>query len=239
MPFKILKGFEKWDLIIKNLETEEELSLKEEHKNHCPICHYPMRSPSQECHPGLSNHIEMISFLTGHFYKTDYMGKPQNWFSSILKQMSSKPFRYSHEILKSILYNKIIDSDWHLGDIQFATMAPTTNQQMRSLFEELSNDLNLAWVPDHEIFIRRELSTHYPTRQEYVNNKYFLNQNIILRLEKLNERDRILIFDDVFHQGYTFGRLIDLVYDFVQGAVYLATIARTFPKSFAESFYFP
>jgi len=94
-------------------------------------------------------------------------------------------------------------------------------------------------VPDEEIFIRREPSTHSAKRQNYINEKYFLNQSIISRLEHLNEHDRILIFDDVFDQGYTFGYLIDLIHNYVHSTIYLATIARTSPKSFLRPFSFP
>jgi predicted amidophosphoribosyltransferase len=55
----------------------------------------------------------------------------------------------------------------------------------------------------------------------------------------MNKSKQILIFDDVFHQGFTLGRIIDLLRKFNFKNFKLSTIARTVPKTLVQTFSFP
>ena len=48
-----------------------------------------------------------------------------------------------------------------------------------------------------------------------------------------------LIFDDILHQGFTFGRITELLDNLSFKEFRLVTVARTVPKSFLKTFYFP
>lgn len=74
---------------------------------------------------------------------------------------------------------------------------------------------------------------------EYVNNKYFLKDNTINFLSSIENLQNILIFDDVLHQGWTFGRILELLNPLNLSKIFLATIARTVPKKFKKTFNFP
>lgn len=206
----------------------------------CPICFYPrMNGKKKECHIGIESSVRNISFITGHFYDTDYKGNPLNWFGKLLKNISTQPFKYSHELFKLILEEKILQSEWNLNKIMYATMVPTTNQQMENLFSEISNNIGIRWFTPDKIFLRKELRSHYKSRKQYVANKYFLKKIVSDNLLKLEKDETILIFDDIFHQGFTFGRIIELLHKFYFDKFKLVTIARTVPKSFLKTFYLP
>jgi predicted amidophosphoribosyltransferase len=240
MPFRFLEGFNHWDIIIKETDTDKEYAIKSKYKTLCPICFYPhFKGKRKDCHVGIGHQINNISFITGHFYETDYKGAPLNWFGKLLKDISTHPFKYSHELFKQIIEKKILDSHWELKDIKYATMVPTTNQQMEQLFFEVSDDLDLIWIPQNQLFIRRELTRHYIERKEYVDNKYFLIEEEISNIINIENNKSILIFDDVFNQGYTFGRIIELLHSISFKKFNLVSIARTVPKSFPKTFYFP
>ena len=236
----MLKGISPWDIIIKNLETDEEISLSNKHKQLCPVCFYPIeKDVNKECHAGIEHVTSKISFLTGHFYETDYKSVPLNWYSKILKNISDFPFKYSHKLLSLVLVDKIQDSNWKLDSIAFSTMAPTTNQQMENVFSEITEKLSLTWIPSNEIFIRKELRDHIDDRREYVKNKYFLMEDISQKLLKFDKNKSILIFDDIFHQGFTLARITELLQSLSFRDFKLVTIARTLPKTFLKTFYFP
>jgi len=240
MPYKILKGFSPWEIIIKNLETAEEISLSSEYRSFCPICFYPLGKESiKKCHIGIESQISKISFLTGHFYETDYKGSPINWYSKLLMDISNFPFKYSHELLYLVLVDKILNSNWNIDNNIYSTMVPTTNQQMEKLFSEISEKLDLTWIPSNHLFIRKELTKHYEDRRDYVRNKYIINEDKAINLSNFEKNNSILIFDDVFHQGFTFARIIELLQGLSFNEFKLVTIARTVPKSFLKTFYFP
>jgi len=240
MHFRYLKGFDPWDIIIKNTDTNEEFALKNKYKSICPVCFYPNVSDKpKECHSGIESLESKISFITGHFYETDYEGNPLNWFGDILRKISLQPFKHSHEILKLILEEKISNSDWQIEDIIYATMVPTTNLQMINLFSEISQNINLTWIPYNKLFEKKTSTTFYKDRKEYVNNKYFLLEESVDLLEQIEKDSSLLIFDDVFHQGYTLGRIIELLSKSNFIKFKLVTIARTVPKSFLNIFQFP
>ena len=240
MPYKMLKGFSPWEIIIKNLETDHEISLSNKYRSLCPFCYYPIRKDSiKQCHIGIEHHTSKVSFITGHFYETDYKGTPLNWYSKLIKDISNFPFRFSHELLSLVLVEKILNSNWILDEIAFSTMVPTTNQQMESLFSKISEKLKLFWIPSDQFFIRKELTRSYKDRKSYVYNKYFLEENKISNYKNLDKNRPILIFDDIFHQGYTFGRIVELLNNLSFKKFNLVTIARTVPKSFLKTFSFP
>lgn len=240
MPYRFLKGFDHWDIIIKDINTDKEYAIKNKYKSLCPICFYPqIKGKRKECHMGIENRVNDISFITGHFYDTDYKGTPLNWFGKLLKDISTRPFKYSHELYKIILEKKILQSNWDLKTINYATMVPTTNQQMERLFFEISKILDIRWIPSNDIFIRKELTQHVEDRKAYVDNKYFLREGEISNFTDLDKKKSILIFDDVFNQGFTFGRITELLHDLSFKKFKLVTIARTVPKSFLKTFYFP
>ncbi len=240
MPYRFLKGFNHWDIIIKETDTQKEYAIKNKYKSLCPICFYPLiKGKEKECHIGIEPLLDKISFLTGHFYDTDYKGTPLNWFAKLLKEISNYPFKYSHELFKLILENRILQSSWNLKKIKYATMVPTTNQQMEQLFFEISKDLNFVWIPSKSLLIRRELTNHYEERKAYVDNKYFLKEDALNNVCNLNPKKFILIFDDIFNQGFTFGRITELLHNLSFKEFRLVTIARTVPKSFLKTFYFP
>lgn len=239
MPYKILKGFNSWEIIVKDITTNEEFALKNKYKSLCPICFYPeSKNKKKECHIGIQDLEGKFSFITGHFYETDYKGIPLNWFGKLLKDISTQPFKHSHELISLILQKTIINSIWNINEIQYATMVPTTNQQMEILFSEISKNLKLQWIPFNKIFMRKELVDHYKDRKDYVNNKYFLEKNADVYLDNLERINSILIFDDIFHQGYTFRCIIELLQNWFD-EFRLVTIARTVPKTFLKAFYFP
>lgn len=237
MPYQFLKGFNPWDIIIRNIESNKVFSLSNKYKVLCSICYYPIKTKSKKkCHKGIKPYLNKISFITGHFYKVDYRSNPTNWFSKLLKDISCYPFKYSHELLRIIIEEKIRNSNWRIEDINISTMVPTNNLQMESLFSEISQNLGIDWISHKKLFIRKKLMNHYDDRTEYVKNKYSLTNNAKNVLE---EKEKVLIFDDIFNQGYTFGRIIELLLNLGFKKYYLVTIGRTVQKSFAKTFSFP
>lgn len=236
--FKFLPTTDPWEIIIRDQETNEIYSLKQQHTHFCEVCQYPFYSKKKECHKGLNRDLSEISFISGHFYETDYNGIPNNWFGKLLKNISEQPFKYSHTILTAILKEKIQKTNWNIKRIDFATMVPTTNQQMYQLFSKIAKDLEINWVPAEKLFNRKELNIQYTDRKKYVQSKYCLKKTRDIPSRLLNDKT-VLIFDDIFNQGYTFSRIIDLLSTFSIKNFKLASIARTTPKIFRKSFSFP
>lgn len=240
MPYKFLKTSNPWEIILKETDSNIEFSLMDRYSDKCPVCHYPLTSKrNQLCHKGLEKNIGRVSYITGHYYETDFAGSPNNWYGKLLKDISEQPFRHPHEPLVLVLQERINNSGWDLNSLNFATMVPTSNQQMEDLFFNVSKLLNIKWVGCDEIFLKRELIEHYNNRYDYVKNKYSLNKDASDLLLSFIELENILIFDDILNQGYTFGCLIDLLKTTSIKNYYLVTIARTLPKVFQKTFSFP
>lgn len=239
MPYKLLKSLDDRNIILKDTEQGIEFALMDHYKDKCPICHYPLPVKEKKCHFGFSHLIKDFNFITGHYYETDFKGIPNNWFGELLKRISEQPFKHSHELLRLVLLYRINQTDWDLKSIDFATMVPTSNQQMKSLFSNISNFLDIKWINPDDLFIKKELNQHYKERREYVENKYFLKEIQKDIIENGKKPKSIIIFDDVLHQGFTFGRIMDLFKTLSIKKFYLVTIARTTPKTFQKTFTFP
>ena len=240
MSYKLLKSPSQWEIIIKDIDSNTEFSLMDRYKEKCPICYYPTTLMKEvECHEGLLNYNEKFSFIAGHYYETDYKNRPNNWFGELLNKISQQPFKHSHELLHLILKSKILNSGWNLNYIQVATMVPTNNQQMQHLFAEVSESLRINWIAFNELFEKKDLTMYYKYRLDYVNKKYSLNDDAINLLLSIKNLQHILIFDDVLHQGWTFGRIIELLNPLNLSKIYLATVGRTVPKTFKKTFSFP
>lgn len=240
MVFKILKTTSPWEIIIKNTSTNEEFSLMDRFNEKCPFCYYPIQSSNKrECHPGLKSREDQIDFLTGHFYETDYKNIPTNWFSRLLKNISLQPFRHSHKILFEIMKYKLEKSGWDLKSVPLATMVPTKNQQMQQIFSQISKIFNVRWIDFDQLFIKREHLVFQEKRSDYVKFKYHIKERSLDLLSSIGKIDSILIFDDVFHQGWTFGRIIEILEPLKISKFYLFSIARTTPKKLLEVFSFP
>ena len=177
--------------------------------------------------------------MTGHFYETDYLGNPNSWFGKLLKDISIQPYSFSHELLKIILQERITNANWNLKEIVFSTMVPTSNLQMQDIFLEISKFFGFEWIPAEKIFVRNFLHENYDNRQLYVDNKYSICQGAEKILSNMNKSKYILIFDDVFHQGFTLGRIIDLLLKINFKNFKLSTLARTVPKTLMQTFSFP
>ena len=232
-------GLDPWEISIKDLQKNIDLSLKIDYKNSCPICLYPKKK-EPECHVGLLKLMNKIDYTTGHLYSTDFTGKATNWFTSILQEISENPYKKSHEILKIILLHRIKQKKWNIEDIKFASMVPTNNHQMSDLFQELTHELQIPWINCNSIFITRFLNKHYDNREEYVKNKYDLNKNTHSLLQEFEGGGDVLIFDDVFHTGYTFGRIVEILDSTINIENFkLISIARTTPKSILKYRFFP
>lgn len=240
MPYKFLKTSNPWEIILKEADSSKEFSLMDRYSDKCPVCHYPLASEQVKlCHIGLEKNIDKISYITGHYYETDFTGNPNNWYGKLLKDISEQPFRHSHEPFVLVLKERLVNSDWDIDSLNFATMVPTSNQQMENLFIEVSELLNVRWVKCNDIFLKRELVEHYNNRSDYVKNKYFISKTASDLLLNFKDLESILIFDDILNQGYTFGCLIDLLKATSIKNYYLVTIARTLPKVFQKTFSFP
>lgn len=240
MPYKVLKTTNPWEIILKETDTNQELSLMDRYSVKCHVCHYPLKSKVDSfCHKGLENHVSKISYITGHYYETDFDGNPNNWYGKLLKDISERPFRFSHELFVEVLKHRILNSDLDLHSLSFATMVPTSNQQMENLFEEISRLLNIKWIRCNDIFIKKEPVIHYSDRAEFVKNKYILKETADEIFFNFKHHKNILIFDDIFNQGFTLGHIINLLKTTPHDTFYLVTIARTLPKVFQKSFSFP
>lgn len=240
MSYRLLKSLDPWEIIIKDTQTNEEFSLMNKYPEKCPICYYPTNlKGKKECHAGLNKSLDKISYITGHYYDTDYNGKPNNWYSQLLKDISERPFKYSHEPFNLILHDRLKKADWDLGLIKLATMALTSNQQMEQLFSQLSINLGLTWISNSKLFLKNDLTSHYNNRLDYVNQKYSINIDNAYEIFANHNLKELIIFDDVLNRGYTFGRLIELLSEIGFKKFYLVSIARTIPKSFKKNFTFP
>ncbi len=238
MPYKIIKGMNEWEIIVRELSTGEEFSLNDIFKTKCPICFYPERK--EDCHEGLVPHLNKFTYKTCHYYITDYRGNPINWFGELITNIRKTPYKYSHEIISLLLQETLKTSCWGFPVIKAATMVPTTNQQLYDIFEEVSISLGMRWIDPFSIFKKQLFATSSRNRREQVNQKYALTIIDDKTKSLLNDIHNILIFDDILNRGYTFGRMIELLtLAFHIQNYYLITIARIAPKSFPKILEFP
>jgi predicted amidophosphoribosyltransferase len=236
---KVLTTTDPWEIIIRDLRCSppKEFALKINQSQICKICFHPKNDRQVKCknHPGINDLTTKTSMIIGHYYVTDYSGNAINWFTDQLKKISEHPYKYSHDLFFHIMVYRIRQIGWDLNSIGFSTMVPTKNKQMFDLFKEISSYLNFFWIDPSEIF-SLSIDSYRKQREKYIESKYEIKENLDQKIP--SESKGVLIFDDVFHKGYTFGKIIRLLEETIP-KFYLAVIGRTVPRTLPKSYHFP
>ncbi|MFX1257266.1 MAG: hypothetical protein ACFFAN_05380 [Promethearchaeota archaeon] len=196
-------------------------------QNACNICGYPLKS-NEKCthHKGLELLSTPFCLEFVGYYQTDIQGRPTNHITKrVLEMKSLSSEKYYLELF--LLLNTLYETLPNKGNIIWGMWVPSTNQILNRIASDIIINNKLIILNPLDFIDFNERINDDKSRLRYVSNKYKKKQDFPSQIEEIVNGNEGIVIDDLFHTGFTLGKIGKILENFSPKKIIGLVITRT------------